>query len=110
MPGKTSQLTSLETKKQLLLVESELNRAQMLNELRDFQGEIQHLKHQVWEIGSVAASAAKLAASFSAIRQAFSHRNEDEKPSWISMLLNGAKAGTSLWRLFRSANARHEML
>jgi hypothetical protein len=102
MSGKPSQLTPLETRKQLLLVESELNRAQLLNELRDFRNEIHHLKHQVWEIGAIAASAAKLATTFSAIGQAFSHRNEDEKPLWISTLLNGAKAGTSLWLLLRS--------
>jgi len=102
MSGKKSQLTSLETRKQLLLVESELNRAQLLNELRDFKSEIRHLKHQVLEIGSIATSAAKLATTFSAIGQAFSHRNEGEKPSWISTLLNGAKAGTSLWLLLRS--------
>ena len=102
MPGKNFHLTPLESRKQLLLVESELNRAQLLNELRDFKNEIHHLKHQVWEIGSVAASAAKLATTFSAIGQAFSHRNEDKKPSWISTLLNGAKAGTSLWLLLRS--------
>lgn len=104
MSGKKSQLTPLETSKQLLLVESELNRAQLLDELRDFKNGIHHLKHQVWEIGSIAASAAKLATTFSAIGQAFSHRNEGEKenPSWISTLLNGAKAGTSLWLLLRS--------
>ena len=102
MSGKKPQLTSLETRKQLLLVESELNRAQLLNELRDFKNEIQHLKHQMWEIGSIAAPAAKLATTFSAIGQAFTHRNEGKKPSWISTLLNGAKAGTSLWLLFRS--------
>jgi len=104
MPGKKPQLTSLETRKQLLLVESELNRAQLLNELRDFKNEILHLKHQVLEMGSIAASAAKLAATFSAIGQAFSRRNEGEKENspWISTLLNGAKAGTSLWRLLRS--------
>jgi hypothetical protein len=37
MPGKNLNLTPLESRKQLLLVESELNRAQLLNELRDFK-------------------------------------------------------------------------
>jgi len=104
MPGKKPQLTSLETRKQLLLVESELNRAQLLNDLRDFKNEIHNLKQQVGGMVSIAAAAAKLATTFSAIGQAFSHRNEDEKENspWISTLLNGAKAGTSLWRLLRS--------
>jgi hypothetical protein len=104
MSRKNPQLTSLETRKQLLLVESELNRVQLLNELRDFKNEIQHLKHQVGAIGFVASLAANLTATFSAVGRAFSHRDEVEngKPSWISTLLNGAKAGTSLWFLLRS--------
>jgi hypothetical protein len=104
MSGKKSQLTSLETRKQLLLVESELNRAQLLNELRDFKNEIHHLKHQVYAIGSVTSSAAKLAATFSAIRQAFSHREDRVNgKSWISTLLNGAQTCASLWGMLRSA-------
>jgi hypothetical protein len=104
MPGKEAQLTPLEARKQLLLLESELNRAQLLNELRDFKNEIHHLKHQMLEIGSIVALAAKLATAFSAIGQAFSNRNEgeNEKPPWITRLLNGTKVGMSLWDLFRS--------
>jgi hypothetical protein len=104
MPGKTTGLTTLEARKQLLLVESELNRAQLLNELRDFKNEIQHWQHQAREIGSMVTSAAKLADTFSSIGQAFSHNegNEKEKTPWISKVLTGAKAGMSLWRLFRS--------
>jgi hypothetical protein len=104
MSGQESQLTSLETRKQLLLVESELNRAQLINELRDFKHEMHHLKHQVWEFGSITASAAKLASTFSAIGRAFTHLEPDknEKSSWISALLEGAKAGMSLWHLLGS--------
>ncbi len=102
MSGKTSQLTPLETRKQLLLVESELNRVQLVNEVRDFKSEIQRLKHQVGGIVSTAELATKVAGAFSEVGRAFSHRDEDEKPSWISTLLNGAKAGTSLWRWIRS--------
>jgi len=102
MFGEKSQLTPLETRKQLLLVESELNRAQLINELRDFKNEIEHLKRQMRGIGSAASAAARLAVTFSAIRQAFFRRDEGGKSSWISTLLNGAKAGTSLWLLLRS--------
>jgi hypothetical protein len=106
MSGKTSQLTSLETRRQLLLVESELNRAQLLNEVRDFKSEIQRLKHQVGGIVSTAELATKVAGAFSDVGRAFSQRDEGEKPSWISTLLNGAKAGTSLWRLIRSGRRK----
>jgi hypothetical protein len=99
MAGKKSQLTSLETRKQLLLVESELNRAQLHNELRDFKNEVHVLKNQMQAISSLAASAAKLAATFSAIGTAFTHRNpgDNGKSSWISTLLNGARTGASIW-------------
>jgi hypothetical protein len=95
---------TLKARKQLLLVESELNRVQLLNELRDFKNDLQHWEQQAREIGSMVASAAKLAETFSAIGQAFSHNEEGEKekPPWISKLFTGAKAGMSLWRLFRS--------
>jgi hypothetical protein len=103
MPGKKSQLTPLEARKQLLLVESELNRVQMLNEVRDWKNELHNLKQQMQTIGSMASAAAKLAATFSTVSRAFSHRDEgDNQPSWVSTLLNGAQAGTSLWLLLRS--------
>ena len=106
MSGRKSQLTPFESRKQLLLVESELNRAQLINEMRDFKNEIQHLNHQVVGIVSTASLAAKLVAAFSGVGRAFSHRDEDEKPSWFFTLLNGAKAGTSLWRLMRSVRRK----
>ena|SRR5277367_6552180 len=104
MPGKNFHLTPLESRKQLLLVESELNRAQLINELRDFKNEIQHLKSQMHAIGSLASSASKLAGTFSAISRAFTHRPADEKgkSSWISTLLNGARTGASIWGALRS--------
>ncbi|HEY1717878.1 MAG TPA: hypothetical protein VGH42_06240 [Verrucomicrobiae bacterium] len=97
-------MTPLETRKQLLLVESELNRVQLLNELRALKNEIHHLAHQAGEIGSLVSATAKLASTFSAIGRAFSHRDEGEKEKspWIATLLKGARAGTSLWDLFRS--------
>jgi hypothetical protein len=104
MSGKNYSLSPLESRKQLLLVESELNRAQLITELRDFKNEVHHLQDQVHAIGSIASSAAKLATTFSAIGNAFTHRNGDEKgkSSWISTLLNGARTGASIWGALRS--------
>ena len=104
MPGKITQLTPLETRKQLLLMESELNRMQLLKEVGEFKNEIRALKQRAGEISSVVSSAAKLAATVSAVGRVFSHRNDDgnDSGSWISTLLNGAKAGASLWLLLRS--------
>jgi hypothetical protein len=104
MLGKNLQLTPLESRKQLLLVESELNRAQLLNELREFKNEIRGLEVQVEAVGSLISSAAKLAATVSGIGRAFTHRNPDEikKTSWISSLFKGARMGASMWGALRS--------
>jgi hypothetical protein len=104
MPGKNFHLTPLESRKQMLLVESELNRAQLVNELRDLKNEIHRLENQVRAVGSLASSAAKLVSTFSAIGSAFSHRDvgEKTKSSWISTLLSGARTGASIWGALRS--------
>jgi hypothetical protein len=104
MLGKKFHVTPLESRKQLLLVESELNRVQLVNELHDLKSELYQLNEQVHAIGSVASSAAKLATTFSAIRSAFSHRKtaENGKSSWLSTLLSGARMGVSLWSAVRS--------
>jgi hypothetical protein len=104
MPGKNFQLTPLESRKQLLLVESELNRVQLLIELRDLQSELHQLRAQAQAIGSVAASAAKVASTVSAIGNVFAQRknNENGKSSWLATLLHGARTGASLWAAWRS--------
>ena len=106
MPGKSTQLKSLETRKQLLLIESELNRVQLLKELDEFKIEICHLKQQAGEISSLVSSATKLVSTVSAIGRAFSHEDEGGKGSWMSTLLKGAKIGTSLWLLLRGGRRK----
>jgi len=104
MSGKNIHLTPREFKKQLLLVESELNRAQLLSELHDLKIEIHQLKVQAQAVGSLATAAAKLATTFSAIGGAFTHRREENagKASWISTVLNGARTGATIWEALRS--------
>ncbi len=104
MSGKNLQLTPLETRKQLLLIESELNRVQLVNELRDLKTEINHVREQFHAIGSLASSATKLATTFSAIGDAFTHRDSDkkEKSSWFSTLFNGLKTGAAIWGTLKS--------
>jgi hypothetical protein len=97
-------MTPLESRKQLLLVESELNRVQLMNELRDFKIEVHQLKQQMEAIGSLASSAAKLTGTLSSIGDFFARRaeNKKSKSSWISNLLNAARTGASIWDNLRS--------
>ncbi|HEY4417526.1 MAG TPA: hypothetical protein VGO57_17675 [Verrucomicrobiae bacterium] len=103
MFGKTTELTPLAARKQLLLVESELNRVQLVNELRELKHGLQELKAQVEVVGSMAATAAKWAETFTKIRGAFTH---EEKPSqgksWVGTLFNGLRTCATLFGTFRS--------
>jgi hypothetical protein len=108
MPGKTSQLASRETRKQLLLLESDLNRAKLLEDLRDWQTEFHRAKDHITNVVSLASTAAKLAATFSTARRLFSGRHSTGgKRSWLSFLFDGITTGTSLWQLLRSHH-KHE--
>ena len=102
----TNGLSPLEVRKQLLLVESELNRAQLINELRGFKDELHQLKNQLEAIGSIASGAVKLTSTISRIWNAFSQRGEngenDPGKSWFSSLINGAQLCASLLGAFRS--------
>jgi hypothetical protein len=108
MSGKkiTKGLSPLEARKQLLVVESELNRAQLINELRGLKDELYQLKNQVEAIGSIASGAVKLTSTISRIWNAFSHRGENAENApgkpWFSSLINGAQLCASLLGAFRS--------
>jgi hypothetical protein len=101
MSGEKSNLTSLESRKQLLLLESELNRVQLLEDLNRLRGEVRRLKNKVCGIGSL-ASAAALFPLFSIFRQTLEEReNQADKSSWISRLLKGIETGVALWSALR---------
>lgn len=105
MSGKKNQLTALETRKQMLLVESELNRVQLGVELRKLKGEVYHLQQQVHAFGSLASTAAKLAATFSVISQMFPPKEaaaEKPKSSFFSKMFSGVRAGATLWGAIQS--------
>jgi hypothetical protein len=105
MLGKNTSLNSLQTRKRLLLTESEVNRAELVSELKRVKGEISHLKKQVRTVGSIASSAALAATAFSLFRKrrtSSESANGSGKPSWLSTALAGARIGTSLFLKIRS--------
>jgi hypothetical protein len=108
MPGEKSKLTSLETRKQLLLLESDLNRAQFIEALQDWKDEFHRTKEHLTQLGSMASLATKLAATFSTARGLFSRPPSGGKKSWLSFVFDGMTAGTSLWYMLRSQRRRHD--
>jgi hypothetical protein len=91
----------LESRKQLLIAESELNRAQLAQEWRVMRGEVHSLTSRARSIGSIASAAATLVAGLSSLRHKKS-APATEKPSWWQTLLKGAGLVGSFWSEFRS--------
>src|ERR1700744_4161988 len=104
MPGKKPALTALESRKQMLVVESELNRALLTNEFRDLKTEVNHLKAQINAMGSLISSAADLASTFASVGNIFTGfgGSNGKGRSWISTLVQGFRVGHSVWGAVRS--------
>jgi hypothetical protein len=103
MSREKSHLTPLETRKQMLLAESELNRIQFLHEWNELKGEIRRVTDPLKTAGAFISLAAETGTVLSILRPIFRRKNEaGEEKSWVSDLLDGAKAGISLWKVFRS--------
>jgi hypothetical protein len=102
MPGEKSNLTSLESRKQLLLLESELNRVQLLEDWHGLKGKFNRLNICADGIGSLASSAATLFSLISIFRRTLEeHENQADKSPWISRLLKGIETGAALWSVLR---------
>lgn len=96
MFGKHPRMTSLASRKQLLIAESELNRAQLVQEWQTLAGEVQVLTSQARTISALASSAVSLISGLTAIGHKKSVPTA-EKTSWWQTILKGAGLVVSLW-------------
>jgi hypothetical protein len=100
MSGKNPRLKPLQSRKQLLLAESELNRAQMMQDMAALTAEVHALGNRAKSFGSIASSAAVLATGLVAFRRG-KVADLDAKPSWVRTVLKGAGLVSNLWLAFR---------
>jgi hypothetical protein len=100
MSGKNPRLNPLELQKLLLLAESELNRAQLVQEWQTISDGVHAIKSQARIFSSLAATAASLFAILAAIRRKKS-APAAEKLSWLQTILKGVQLAGSLWPAFR---------
>lgn len=107
MPGTTSRLNSLESRKQLLVAESELNRAGLSEEWQAMTRSVRDLAHEVKTIAAWASSAALVVAGVSALRRD-SPRSGTVKSSWFQKILKGARVASTLWLALRARGEKHE--
>ena len=107
MSGKPSHLSLLESRKQLLVAESELNRAQLSDEWHTITHGVRDLARRAKTIAAWASSAALLVAGLTALRRgppAFG----TPKSSWFQKLLNGARMASTIWFAFAARGAKGE--
>jgi hypothetical protein len=101
MFGKNPRMNPLESRKQLLIAESELNRAQLVGDLAALTAGVRTLTDRAKSFGLIASSAAVLVAGLAAFRRTKS-APADAKPSWLQNILKGAGMVSTLWLAFRS--------
>ncbi len=104
MPQETSQLTPRETRKQMLLAESELLRAELVQELRGLKVEICQITHPLKQFGEFVETAAKAGATFTAWRKLGTLWTPPAsgKLAWLPKLYRGIKLGTAVWFAVRT--------
>ena len=101
MFGKKSHVTPLELRKQLLIAESELNRAQLAGDITALTEGVRTLTDRAKSLGSIASSAAVLMAGLASFRRG-KPADAGAKPSWLQTILKGAGMVSTLWLAFRS--------
>ena len=92
----------LASRKQLLLAESELNRAQLIQEWQTMSGEVHALARQAKSVGSFAAVITSLVAGLAVLRHQKPAPAAAEPAAWWQTLLKGAGVVGSLWLGLRS--------
>jgi hypothetical protein len=98
--GKNSHLNQLASRKKLLIAESELNRAQLVQEWQTLADEAHALADQARTIRSLATAGASLMAGLVSLRQKRSAPSAG-KTSWLQNILKSAGQISTLWSVFR---------
>ena len=105
MFGNNPRVNPPESRKRLLVAESELNRAQWLQEWRAMAEGVRSLAQRVRSISSLVSAAALLVAGVSAFRRSKATPAR-VKLSWLQASFKYAGLISTLWLAFRSR--RHD--
>ena len=107
MFGKGSHVSALESRKQLLIAESELNRVQLSEDWQTMARGVRDLARRAKTIGAWASSAALLAAGVTALRRA-PPVPVAAKSSWFQKILSGARVASTVWSTIRVRGGKEE--
>jgi len=101
MFGKNPRLNPLAWRKQLLIAESELSRAQWVSDMTALTAGVHTLTAGIKSFGTLASAGALLVTGLAAFRRERSG-SPDVRPSWWSTILKGAGLVSTIWLAFRS--------
>jgi hypothetical protein len=100
-------MNPLELRKQLLIAESELNRAQLIEHVTVLTSRVRAMTGRAKSFGSIASAAALLVTGLSALKRGRTGGAES-KPSWINTMLKGAGLVSSFWLALRARRRDHQ--
>jgi hypothetical protein len=100
-------MNSLQSRKQLLIAESDLNRAQLIEDWKSMEDGVRSVADRARSFNAIASSAAALVAGLAAYRLGKRAR-EATKPSWLRSILKGASLVSSVWLAFNSPSRRRD--
>jgi len=92
MPDRSTPLTSLQARKQLLIIEAEIHRVHLRQCLTDLKPSVRGVEETVTKGQSLLRMAGVAMSGLSLFR-----RFRDGKGSFLSKLLTGISIGSSLW-------------
>jgi hypothetical protein len=101
MFGKGPRIKALELRKQLLIAESELNRAQLTHEWQSMAHGVRDLIHRAKTLGAWASTAAALVAGLTAWRSGPAPAGPT-KLSWSHKLLKAVRLAVTIWSALRA--------
>ncbi len=107
MSGKEPQLSPLESRKRMLIAESELNRAQSLQEWKSMTAGVRGLAERASTFSSIASSTASLVTGLWRCRGGLS-RPAAANPSPIETVLRGVRLAASVGLAFRAPADQEE--
>jgi len=105
MSGKTPHLSPLTSRKQLLIAESELNRAELTEDWQTMAHGVHDAAHRARTIAGWASSAVMLVAGVAALRRGPAAPST-AKSSWFQKVLNGARVASTIWFAFRARSEK----
>jgi len=88
------------SRKQLLIAESELNRAELVQEWQTMADGACALVNRARTVGSFAFAAASLVAGLASFRRKKFSADRNEKPSWWRAVSRSAGLFSTFWRAF----------